>query len=147
MSATGIGASVKRTEDIRFITGKGRYVDDVSRPGQAYAYFLRSPHAHATINKIDTAAALKAPGVVAVFTGDDLAADKVGPLVCRWMIHSEDGSPMKGVVHPELAHGRARYVGEAVAAVIANTYSQSTDTAETTSADNNVLPAAARTPP
>ena len=95
MSATGIGASVKRKEDIRFITGKGHYVDDINRPGQAYAYFLRSPHAHATIDKIDASAALKAPGVVAIFTGDDIAADKVGGLICGWMIHSKDGSPMK----------------------------------------------------
>ena len=95
MSATGIGASVKRTEDIRFITGKGHYVDDINRPGQAYAYFLRSPHAHATIDKIDASAALKAPGVVAVLTGDDIAADKIGGLICGWTIHSKDGSPMK----------------------------------------------------
>src|SRR5207302_5798873 len=117
-----------------------RYVDDVSRPGQAYAFFLRSPHAHATINKIDTSAALKEPGVVAVLTGDDLAADKVGPLVCGWMIHSKDGSPMKGVVHPELAQGRARYVGEAVAVVIADTYAQARDAAEKIVVDYAVLP-------
>ena len=122
MSATGIGASVKRSEDIRFITGKGHYVDDINRPGQAHAYFLRSPHAHATIDRIDISAARKAPGVVAVFTGEDLAEDKVGPLVCGWMIHSKDGSPMKGVVHPELAQGRVRYVGDPVAVVIAETY-------------------------
>ena len=107
MGVTAIGASVKRTEDIRFITGKGHYVDDVNRPGQAYAYFLRSPHAHATIDKIDTSAALKAPGVVAIFTGDDIAADKVGGLICGVTIHSKDGSPMKAGTHPALAH-RAR---------------------------------------
>ena len=95
MSVAAIGASVKRTEDIRFITGKGHYVDDVNRPGQAYAYFLRSPHAHATIDKIDMSAALKAPGVVAIFTGDDIAADKVGGLICGVTIHSKDGSPMR----------------------------------------------------
>ncbi len=82
MSATGIGASVKRKEDIRFITGKGHYVDDINRPGQAYAYFLRSPHAHATIDKIDTSAALKSQGVVAVLTGADAVADKIGAHVC-----------------------------------------------------------------
>ncbi len=99
MGVTAIGASVKRTEDIRFVTGKGHYVDDVNRPGQAYAYFLRSPHAHATIDKIDTSAALKSPGVVAILTGDDIAADKVGGLGCGWMIYSKDGSPMKAVSH------------------------------------------------
>ena len=130
MSATGIGASVKRKEDIRFITGKGRYVDDINRPGQAYAYFLRSPHAHATIDKIDASAALKAPGVVAIFTGDDIAADKVGGLICGWMIHSKDGSPMKAGAHPALAQGKVRYVGDHVAVVIADTYAQAKDAAE-----------------
>jgi carbon-monoxide dehydrogenase large subunit len=141
MNATGIGASVKRKEDIRFITGKGHYVDDINRPGQAYAYFLRSPHAHATIKKIDAAAALKSPGVVAVFTGDDIAADKVGGLICGWMIHSKDGSPMKAGAHPALAQGKVRYVGDHVAVVIANTYAQAKDAAEKIEVEYGVLPA------
>ncbi len=127
MGVTALGASVKRTEDIRFITGKGHYVDDVNRHGQAFAYFLRSPHAHATIDKIDLSAALKAPGVVAIFTGDDIAADKVGGLICGWMIHSKDGSPMKAGAHPALAQGKVRYVGDHVAVVIADTYAQARD--------------------
>ena len=130
MGVTAIGASVKRTEDIRFITGKGHYVDDVNRPGQAFAYFLRSPHAHATLDKIDLSAALKAPGVVAIFTGDDIAADKVGGLICGWMIHSKDGSPMKAGAHPALAQGKVRYVGDHVAVVIADTLAQARDAAE-----------------
>ena len=141
MSATGIGASVKRKEDIRFITGKGRYVDDINRPGQAYAYFLRSPHAHATIDKIDASAALKAPGVVAIFTGDDIAADKVGGLICGWMIHSKDGSPMKAGAHPALAQGKVRYVGDHVAVVIADTYAQAKDAAEKIEVHYSELPA------
>jgi aerobic carbon-monoxide dehydrogenase large subunit len=141
MSATGIGASVKRTEDIRFITGKGRYVDDVNRPGQAHAYFLRSPHAHATIDKIDASAALKAKGVVAVFTGDDIAADKIGGLICGWMIHSKDGSPMKAGAHPALAQGKVRYVGDHVAVVIADTYAQAKDAAEKIEVRYTELPA------
>ncbi len=141
MSATGIGASVKRLEDIRFITGKGRYVDDVNRPGQAYAYFLRSPHAHARIDKIDIAEALKAPGVVAIFTGDDIAADKVGGLICGWMIHSKDGSPMKAGAHPALAQGKVRYVGDHVAVVIADTYAQARDAGEQIEVDYTTLPA------
>ncbi len=141
MSATGIGASVKRKEDIRFITGKGHYVDDINRPGQAYAYFLRSPHAHATIDKIDASAARKAPGVVAVFTGDDLAADKVGGLICGWMIHSKDGSPMKAGAHPALAQGKVRYVGDHVAVVIADTYAQARDAAEKIEVEYTELPA------
>jgi carbon-monoxide dehydrogenase large subunit len=145
MGVTAIGASVKRTEDIRFITGKGHYVDDVNRPGQAFAYFLRSPHAHATIDKIDLSAALKAPGVVAIFTGDDIAADKVGGLICGWMIHSRDGSPMKAGAHPALAQGKVRYVGDHLAVVIADTYAQAKDGAEKIEAHYTELPAVADT--
>ncbi len=141
MSVTPIGASVKRTEDIRFITGKGHYVDDLNRPGQAYAYFLRSPHAHATIDKIDASAAMKSPGVVAIFTGDDIAADKVGGLICGVMIHSKDGSPMKAGGHPALAQGKVRYVGDHVAAVIADTYAQARDAAEKIEVHYTELPA------
>ncbi len=124
MTATGIGASVRRKEDQRFITGKGHYTDDINRPGQAYAIFLRSPHAHATIRSIDTAAAKAMPGVLAVLTGEDLAADKVGGLICGWMIHSKDGTPMKAGPHPALAQGKVRYVGDHVAVVVAETLAQ-----------------------
>ena len=141
MGVTAIGASVKRTEDIRFVTGKGHYVDDLNRPGQAYAFFLRSPHAHATIDKIDTSAALKLPGVVAIFTGDDIAADKVGGLICGWMIHSKDGSPMKAGAHPALAQGKVRYVGDHVAVVIADTLAQARDAAEKIEVHYSELPA------
>ena len=141
MSVTGIGASVRRKEDVRFVTGKGRYTDDINRPGQAHAYFLRSPHAHATINNIDLSAALKMPGVVAVYTSDDIAADKVGGLICGWMIHSKDGSPMKAGAHPALAQGKVRYVGDHVAVVIADKLSQARDAAEKIVVDYGVLPA------
>ena len=141
MGVTAIGASVKRTEDIRFVTGKGHYVDDLNRPGQAYAFFLRSPHAHATIDKIDTSAALKAKGVVAIFTGDDIAADKVGGLICGWMIHSKDGSPMKAGAHPVLAQGKVRYVGDHVAVVVADTLAQARDAAEKIEVHYTELPA------
>ena len=107
MSSTGIGAPVRRVEDQRFITGKGHYTDDINRPGQAHASFLRSPHAHARIKGIDAAAALAMPGVVAVLTGADLAADKIGNLICGWMIHSKDGTPMKMAPHPAIAEGKA----------------------------------------
>jgi carbon-monoxide dehydrogenase large subunit len=145
MGVTAIGASVKRTEDIRFITGKGHYVDDVNRPGQAYAFFLRSPHAHATIDKIDASAALKSPGVVAILTGDDIAADKVGGLGCGWMIYSKDGSPMKAVSHSPLAQSKVRYVGDNVAVVIADTYAQARDAAEKITIEYGELPAAVDT--
>jgi len=145
MSATGIGASVKRREDIRFITGKGRYTDDINREGQAYAFFIRSPHAHATINKIDASNALKSPGVVAVFTGEDVAADKVGGLICGWMIHSKDGSAMKAGPHPVLAQGKVRYVGDHVAVVIADTYEQALEAAGKVDVDYGELPAVSDT--
>src|SRR5207244_7124010 len=87
MSATGIGATVRRKEDQRFITGKGHYTADVNRPGQTHACFVRSPHAHARIKGIDAGAASKMPGVLAVLTGDDLEEDKLGNLFCGWMIH------------------------------------------------------------
>jgi aerobic carbon-monoxide dehydrogenase large subunit len=141
MSATGIGASVKRKEDIRFITGKGHYVDDINRPGQAYAYFIRSPHAHATIDKIDPSAALKSPGVVAVFTGADTVADKIGAHIPGWTVHSKDGSPMKVGAFPALAHGKALYVGDPVAVVIADSYPQAKDAAEKVVIDYGALPA------
>ena len=142
MSSTGVGASVRRKEDIRYITGKGRYTDDINRPGQAYAYFVRSPHAHAAIRKIDASAARAKPGVLAVLTGDDLAADKIGGLICGWMIHNKDGSPMKAGAHPALAQGKARYVGDHVCVVIADTYARAKDAGEAVEVDYDVLPAA-----
>ncbi|MEI8145925.1 MAG: xanthine dehydrogenase family protein molybdopterin-binding subunit [Alphaproteobacteria bacterium] len=139
MSATGIGASVRRKEDQRFITGKGQYTDDINREGQTHAYFLRSPHAHANIKSIDTKAASHMPGVVAIFTGADTTA--VGGLICGWMIHSKDGSPMKSGPHPVLAQGKVRYVGDHVAVVIAETLAQAKDAAEAIKVDYDVLPA------
>ena len=141
MSATGIGAPVRRKEDHRFITGAGRYTDDINQPGQTYAYFLRSPHAHAAIRSIDASAALAMPGVLAVLTGADLAADGVGGLICGWMIHSKDGSPMKAGPHPALAQGKVRYVGDHVACIVAETYAQARDAAEAVKVDYGVLPA------
>ena len=122
-----IGQPVKRREDYRFLTGNGQYTDDVVLPGQTYAYFLRSPYAHAKIRSIDTSAAKAAPGVVGVFTGEDTAP--VGGLPCGWLITSTDGTPMKEPKHPLLAHGKARYVGDQVAVVIAETYQQAKDAA------------------
>src|SRR5436190_2342188 len=142
-TATGIGASVRRKEDFRFITGKGQYTDDISRPGETRALFLRSPHAHAKIKKIDPAAARTMPGVLAVLTGAELAADKIGNLICGWMIHSKDGSPMKMAPHPALAVGKACYVGDPMAVVIATTLAQARDAAEKVKVDYAVLPAVA----
>src|SRR3984957_17583381 len=143
MSATGIGAPVRRKEDRRFITGKGHYTDDINRPGQTYAFFVRSPHAHATIKSIDSRAAAAMPGVVAVLTAAELAADKIGGLICGWMIHSKDGSPMKMAPHPALANGKACHVGDPVAVVIAETLAQARDAAEKVKVDYATLPAVA----
>jgi len=142
MTATGIGAAVRRKEDQRFITGKGHYTDDVSRPGQSFAYFVRSPHAHAKIRNIDVKAAAAMSGILAVLTGKDLADDKIGNLICGWMIHSKDGSPMKMAPHPALAAAKACYVGDPVAVVIAETLAQAKDAAEKVAVDYDVLSAA-----
>ena len=88
MAENGIGAPVRRKEDKRFITGAGRYTDDINRHGQAYAYFVRSPYPHATLNGIDSSKAEAAPGVLAVLTGDDVAEAGWGGLICGWMVHS-----------------------------------------------------------
>jgi carbon-monoxide dehydrogenase large subunit len=143
MSATGIGAPVRRKEDFRFVTGRGQYTDDITRPGETHIQFLRSPHAHAKITRIDTGAAARMPGVLAVLTGADLAADKIGNLICGWMIHSKDGSPMKMAAHPAIAHGKACYAGDPVAVVVAETSSQARDAAEKVVVDYEVLPAVA----
>jgi len=146
MVDNGIGASVRRKEDLRFLTGKGRYTDDINRPRQTYAYILRSPHAHARIASIDTSAARNAPGVVAVYTGQDMAADSVGSIPCGWQIHNKDGSPMKEPFHPAMVTDRARYVGDQVAVVIAETLDQAKDAAELIEVDYQELPAVVSTP-
>ncbi len=143
MSATGIGAAVRRKEDIRFITGKGQYTDDVVRPGEARAVFVRSPHARARIKSIDVSAAMSMPGVIAVLTGAELANDKIGNLICGWMIHSKDGSPMKMAPHPALATGTVNHVGDAVAVVVAETKGQARDAADQVKVDYEPLPAVA----
>ncbi len=139
--ASPIGQSLPRREDRRFLTGAGQYTDDVVMHGQTYGVFLRSPHAHARIVSIDTSRAREAPGVVEIFTGADLAEAKVGGLPCGWLIHSKDGSPMKEPPHPVLAQGKARYVGDAVALVVAETVLQAKDAAERIEIDYEVLPA------
>lgn len=138
---TGIGAPVRRKEDHRFITGKGRYTDDINQPGQTWSSFVRSPHAHAGIKSIDKSAALAVPGVVAVLDGKDLAADEIGGLICGWMIHSKDGSEMKAGAHPALALDTVRYVGDHVAIVIAETQVAAKDGAEAVVVDYDVRPA------
>jgi aerobic carbon-monoxide dehydrogenase large subunit len=145
---TGFGQPVRRTEDPRLLTGGGRYSDDVNLPGQAYACFVRSPHAHAKVGRIDTAAALVTPGVIAVLTGRDAAADGVGPLTHRPMPSSRyekiirDGDLAFHAPHPPMPADRVRFVGEIVAMVVAETQAAARDGAERVSVEWEPLPAA-----
>src|SRR5258708_26069217 len=117
MGSFGIGAAVRRKEDLRFLTGKGRYTDDINRPGQLQACLLRSPHAHAEIAGIDTAKTMAAPGDAAIFTGADLQAPdlKLGGLPSGWLVTSKDGLPRSEPPRPLLAQGKVRHVGDPVA--------------------------------
>ena len=140
MGDTGIGARVTRKEDQRFITGKGRYTDDINLKGQCHAYFVRSPHAHAAIKSISIPKWSDDDGVIGVFTGEQVAEDKIGGLICGWMIHSKDGSPMKAGPHPILAQGKVRYVGDHVAVVVAETKEQAKAAAAKINVSYDVLP-------
>ena len=140
MGMEGIGARVARKEDKRFITGKGRYTDDMVVPGMKQAHFVRSPHAHARIKSIDTSAAEKMPGVIGILNGTQLTEDAIGNLICGWMIHSKDGSPMNMGVWRPLAQDTVRYVGDAVAVVVADTKAQARDAAEAVVVEYETLP-------
>ena len=146
MNSEGMGASVARKEDRRFLIGKGRYTDDLQLPGQTAAVFLRSPHAHAAIRSIDATAARKAPGVLAVLTGEDVAADGLGGIPCGWQITNKDGSKMVEPPHPALALGKARHAGDPVVMVIAETRAQAKDAAQLVEIDYEPLPAVAHLP-
>jgi aerobic carbon-monoxide dehydrogenase large subunit len=133
-----IGQSVKRREDARFLTGTGRYTDDIVLPGQTHGYFLRSPYAHARLKRVDTGAAQAAPGVLGVFTGEHFK--EVGGLPCGWLINSIDGTPMKEPKHPILADGKVRYVGDRVALIVAETLEQAKEAAQLIEVDYDELP-------
>ena len=141
MVDNGVGVSVRRKEDNRFLIGKGNYTDDINLVGQTHAVFVRSPHAHATINSIDTSEAAASDGVIAIFTGDDLAADGIGPLICGVTVTSDDGDPHRAPVHSALAQGKVNYVGDHVAIVIAETLGQARDASEKVEVDYGVLSA------
>jgi len=149
----GFGKPVPRTEDARLLTGRGRYSDDFNLPGQAYASLVRSPHAHARIRRIDVAPALAAPGVIAVLTGEDAAADGLAPIPHRpvpsnpheVLLRSRDGSAFFIAPHPPLPADTARFVGEAVALVIADTCAAAQDGAERVVVDYEPLPAVTST--
>ncbi|MEM7498980.1 MAG: molybdopterin cofactor-binding domain-containing protein, partial [Pseudomonadota bacterium] len=135
----GIGASSKRREDARFLTGTGQYTDDINRPGQLYCHFLRSDVAHGKITSLDTSAAKSAPGVVAVYTSEDLAA--VGGVPCGWQITDKHGEPMKEPKHPILAEGKVRHVGDPVVAIVAESLAEARDAAEMVELEIEDLPA------
>jgi carbon-monoxide dehydrogenase large subunit len=143
MHPQGIGASVLRREDRRFLTGKGQYVSDLSFHDELHCIFVRSPHAHAVIRSIDTSQALASPGVVAVYTGADMASDAVGPMTPLWQIPSADGGRMNEPPRWALSRGVARHVGEAVAMVVAGTRNQALDAAELVVVDWDPLPVVA----
>jgi aerobic carbon-monoxide dehydrogenase large subunit len=143
MSAQGMGAAVARKEDRRFLLGKGKYTDDIVLPWQSWAVFVRSPHAHAAIRKIDAEAARQAPGVLAVLTGEDVAADELGGIPCGWQITNKDGSKMVEPPHPALALGKVRHAGDPVVMVIAATKAQAQDAAQLVVVDYDPLPAVA----
>ncbi len=136
---SGIGASTKRREDVRFLTGTGNYTDDINVHGQTYVAFLRADVAHAKINGMNTSAAAAMPGVVKIFTGADF--EGVGGLPCGWQVTDRHGEPMQEPAHPVIAQGKIRHVGEIVAAVVGETYEQARDAAEAIELDLEELPA------
>ncbi|HMU38741.1 MAG TPA: xanthine dehydrogenase family protein molybdopterin-binding subunit [Pseudomonadota bacterium] len=138
-----VGDALPRREDRRFVTGAGRYVDDLVLPDQAYAVLVRSPHAHATIRAISTETAKASPGVLGVFTGQDVAADKVGGIPCGWLVKSKDGTNMVEPPHPMLVLDRVRCVGDQVAVVVAESKAAAREAAMLVEVDYDILPAVA----
>jgi carbon-monoxide dehydrogenase large subunit len=141
MNQYGIGQPVRRVEDRRFLTGHGRYVDDLLLPRQVYAFMLRSPHAHARIHAIDIAAAAAAPGVMAVLTGDDMARDGLGPIPCLIPLTNRDGSPAPLPARPAMVRDRVRHVGDTVAMIVSESSGAARDAAELVQVDYETLPA------
>jgi carbon-monoxide dehydrogenase large subunit len=140
MTEDGIGVPLRRREDRRFLTGRGRYVHDIMLPQQLHAVFLRSPHAHAEIVAIDKAEALASP-VEAIFTAEDVTADNLNGVPCAWGIAGKDGRPMKEPSHPLLAQGKVRHVGDPVAMVIADSIEAARTAAERIRVEYRILPA------
>ncbi len=143
MGQFGLSQAVPRTEDPRLLTGRGRFAGDVSLPAQVHALFLRSPHAHADIAGIDTAAAARAPGVLAVYTGADVTAAGLGDLPCAVPIKHRDGARAPRPGRPLLARDRVRFVGDSVAMIVAETLEQAKDALELIAVDYRLLAAVA----
>ena len=130
MSGSLVGQRILRKEDHRYITGKGRYTDDIQQVGRTYGHLVRSPYARADIKRFDLSEALEMDDVISVLTGLDVAADGLGGLPCGWMIHSKDGSEMRQPMHPVMAGERVNYLGEPVALVVAETKEAAKNAAE-----------------
>jgi aerobic carbon-monoxide dehydrogenase large subunit len=137
----GVGQPVRRKEDDTLVRGKGKYTDDFALPGQAYAWMVRSSHAHGIIKGIDTAAAKAMPGVLGVWTGADLASANYKPFICGLPLKNRDGSPLLQTNRMPLATDKARFVGDPVAFVVAETLAQARDAAEAVEVDIEPLPA------
>src|SRR5258708_15290550 len=137
----GIGQPVRRREDRRFLTGAGRFTDDIDLPGQAWGHVLRSPHAHARIRGIELAAAQAAPGVLGIYTIADLDLDGVQEIPTQAKVPGKGGSEMFAPTRPVLARGVVRYVGNPVAYVLAATLDAARDAAELIEVDYESLPA------
>src|SRR5690606_13195490 len=138
MGIEGIGVRVTRKVDKRFIQGRAIHVHVMLVHGMKHEAFVRSPHAHAKIRSIDISAAQDMPGVIGIYTGPELKSDGIGNLICGWMIHSKDGSPMNMGQWSPLATDRVRYVGDAVAIVVAETRGQARDAADARSEERRV---------
>src|SRR6185437_183189 len=136
-----IGQPVPRSEDPVLVSGKGRYTDDINLPGQAYAVIVCSHYAHGVIRGIDISAARKMPGVLGVYTAADLEAGGIGPLPPRQVMNNRDGTPMLSPVRHALATDKVRYVGDPVAAVVAETLADAKEAAEAVVVDIDPLPA------
>jgi carbon-monoxide dehydrogenase large subunit len=141
MTKFGVGQAVKRLEDNTLVRGMATYTDDLQVEDALHAFVLRSPFAHATIDGIDTSDAAAAPGVHAVLTGDDVAADGLGPIPCAIPLQNADGSDRADTPRPILAQGRVRHVGDPVALIVADTLAQARDAAEMVAVDYEELPA------
>ena len=137
----GVGQPVRRKEDDTLVRGKGKYTDDFNLPGQAYAWIVRSSHAHGILRGIDTTAARKMPGVLGVWTGTDLSAANYGPFTCGLPLKNRDGTPLLQTNRTALMTDKVRYVGDPVAFVVATTLAQARDAGEAVVLDIDPLPA------
>lgn len=146
MGQFGVGQGVKRIEDLRLLRGEGRYTDDVNLEGQAHAFFVRSPHAHAEITSIETEDAAAVEGVLGIFTVAGLEADEIGTIPCLAPMQGIDGKPARQPPRPALAKGRVRHVGEPVVLVVAKTRAAAEEAGELVIVDYEPLPAVVEAP-